>query len=170
MLGSGKPLRWNNQEHNGILIGPSMAPRFFRLQHTKSRAGFQFQISRRGWRVGVETNLNAMQLQLGRCHRFRLTRLSVIIPLTTPKGWSLSSSFGSRKATSLLLGDLGRTGLLLVRRQNEALRPPVAVVRHHRPPCTRKRRLVSQGAYVSFHSFESVPPCWLLTQMFAPSK
>jgi hypothetical protein len=36
MPGSGKSLRWNNQEHSGILIGPSMAPRFFGLQHSRS--------------------------------------------------------------------------------------------------------------------------------------
>jgi hypothetical protein len=40
MLGKAKALKRNNREHQGILIGPSMAPRFFESAKFHSRGFF----------------------------------------------------------------------------------------------------------------------------------
>ena len=59
MLGSAKALKRNNEESNGIFIGPSMAPRFFRASEIPSPYVFlplpklgsrlRAQILRHGW-------------------------------------------------------------------------------------------------------------------------
>src|SRR5467141_3592956 len=65
MLGSAKELKRNNRECKGILIGPLMAPRFFRpprFRHcvfhslSKSRSRLRAQISRRGWQADVTSS------------------------------------------------------------------------------------------------------------------
>jgi len=62
MLGKAKALKRNNWECKGILIGPLMAPRFFRplrFRHSvfpslpKSLSRLRAQISRRGWQADV---------------------------------------------------------------------------------------------------------------------
>jgi hypothetical protein len=65
MLGSAKTLKRNNQESSGILIGPSMAPRFFRASeipspwvfHPLPKVGSRLraQILRHGWQADDST-------------------------------------------------------------------------------------------------------------------
>ena len=66
MLGNAKALKRNNWECKGILIGPLMAPRFFRpprFRHcvfhslSKSRRRLRAQISRRGWQADVTSRV-----------------------------------------------------------------------------------------------------------------
>ena|SRR5436190_565500 len=65
MQGNAKALKRNNWECKGILIGPLMAPRFFRpprFRHcvfhslSKSRSRLRAQISRRGWQADVTSS------------------------------------------------------------------------------------------------------------------
>ena len=66
MLGSAKTLKRNSKECKEILIGPSMAPRFFRpprFRHcvfhslSKSRSRLRAQISRRGWQADLTSRV-----------------------------------------------------------------------------------------------------------------
>src|SRR5260370_27867901 len=65
MLGNTKALKRNDKESNGILVGPSMAPRFFRADQIPSWCVFRplpqiqsrlrAKISRRGWQADDRT-------------------------------------------------------------------------------------------------------------------
>ena len=62
MLGNRKALKRNDRERKGILIGPSMAPRFLRAEIPPSyflgavgEASASVQISRHGWQADDRT-------------------------------------------------------------------------------------------------------------------
>jgi hypothetical protein len=62
MLGNAKALKRNNRECKGILIGPSMASRFLRVEIPPSyflgavgEASASVQISRHGWQADDRT-------------------------------------------------------------------------------------------------------------------
>jgi hypothetical protein len=67
MMGSPKTLKRNNEECQGILIGPSMAPRFFgvceicfRFFPCSVACRLRAQILRHGWRAHILELLNTV--------------------------------------------------------------------------------------------------------------
>ena len=104
MARSAKALKRNDKESNGILIGPSMAPRFFRADQIPSWCVFRplpqiqsrlrAQISRRGWQADDRTFFE-------RRTSIRMTAARTIHNLHLP------TTYGS--------GDQGRSAILLIR-------------------------------------------------------